>query len=201
MALTRRMLKGMGLSEEQIDTIIEAHTDTTEALKEDRDKYKADAEKLPGVQQELDALKAKGDDGFEKKYTDLQKEFDDYKKEQQAKADKAAVESAYKAMLKEAGISEKRISAVMRVADLSGVKLDKDGKLKDHDKLIDSVKSEWSDFIQTAGTEGARTTTPPLNTGGEKMTKAEIYAFGMYKLGASERQKALAENMDLMRGN
>lgn len=198
------MLKGMGLSEEQIDTIIEAHTDTTEALKEDRDKYKADAEKLPGVQQELDALKAKGDDGFEQKYTDLQKEFDDYKKEQQAKADKAAVESAYKAMLKEAGISEKRISAVMRVADLSGVKLDKDGKLKDHDKLIDSVKSEWSDFIQTAGTEGATTTTPPLNTGGEKMTKAEIYAkdgFGRYKLSASERQKALAENMDLIRGN
>lgn len=189
MALGRKLLKGLGLTEEQIETIIDAHTDTTEALKEERDKYKADAEKLPAVQQELDALKAKGDDGFEKKYTDLQKEFDDYKKEQQAKADKAAVESAYKAMLKEAGISEKRISAVMRVADLSGVKLDKDGKLKDHDKLMDGVKSEWSDFIQTAGTEGAKTTTPPGNNGGS-MTKDDILKIK----DAGERQQKIAEN-------
>lgn len=186
------MLKGMGLSEEQIDTIIEAHTDTTEALKEERDKYKADADKLPGVQAELDALKAKGDDGFEKKYADLQKEFDDYKAEQKAKADKAAVESAYKAMLKEAGISEKRISAVMRVADLSGIKLDKDGKLKDYDKLMDAVKSEWSDFIQTAGTEGAKTETPPGNNGGS-MTKDDILKIK----DAGERQQKIAENHEL----
>ena len=192
MALGRKLLKGLGLTEEQIETIIDAHTDTTEALKEERDKYKADAEKLPGVQQELDALKAKGDDGFEKKYTDLQKEFDDYKKEQQAKADKAAVESAYKAMLKEAGISDKRISAVMRVADLSGVKLDKDGKLKDKDKLIEGVKSEWSDFIQTAGTEGAKTETPPGNNGGT-LTKDDILKIK----DAGERQQKIAENHEL----
>ena len=204
MALTRRMLKGMSLTDEQIDTIIEAHTDTTDALKDERDRYKADAEKLSTVQMELEALKAKGDDGFEKKYNDLKEEYDSFKKEQQAKAERAAVESAYRAMLREAGISDKRISAVMRVADLSGVKLEKDGKLKDYDKLIDGVKAEWSDFIQTTETKGAETNTPPLNTGGGKLTKAEIYAkdgFGRYKLSASERQKALAENMDLMRGN
>lgn len=194
----------MSLTDEQIDTIIEAHTDTTDALKDERDRYKADAEKLSTVQTELEALKAKGDDSFEKKYNDLKEEYDTFKKEQQAKAERAAVESAYRAMLREAGISDKRISAVMRVADLSGVKLEKDGKLKDYDKLIDGVKSEWSDFIQTTETKGAETNTPPLNTGGGKLTKAEIYAkdgFGRYKLSASERQKALAENMDLIRGN
>lgn len=192
MALTRKMLKGMSLTDEQIDTIIEAHTDTTDALKDERDKYKADAEKLSTVQAELDTLKAKGDDGFEKKYNDLKDEFENFKKEQQAKADKAAVESAYRSMLREAGISDKRISAVMRVADLSGVKLDKDGKLKDYDKLIDGVKSEWSDFIQTTETKGADTKTPPNNNGGT-LTKDDILKIK----DAGERQQKIAENHEL----
>lgn len=192
MALTRKMLKGMGLTEDQIDTIIEAHTDTVNALKDERDKYKEDAEKLDGVQKELSDLKNKGDDGFEKKYNDLKKEYDDYKAEQDAKASKAAVESAYKAMLKEAGISEKRIASVLRVTDLSGVKLDKDGKLKDKDKLVDDVKAEWADFIETSGTKGADTATPPKNNGG-KMTKDDILKIK----DASERQQAMAENHEL----
>ena len=50
MALTRKLLKGMGLTEEQMDTIIEAHTDTVDGLKSDLARYKADAEKLHGVQ-------------------------------------------------------------------------------------------------------------------------------------------------------
>ena len=56
MALTRKLLKGMGLTDEQVDTIIEAHTDTVDGLKADIGKYKADAEKLPGIQKELDDL-------------------------------------------------------------------------------------------------------------------------------------------------
>ena len=68
MALTRKLLKGMGLTDEQVDTIIEAHTDTVDGLKADVDKYKADAEKLPGVQKQLDDLKAAGDGGYKEKY-------------------------------------------------------------------------------------------------------------------------------------
>ena len=60
MALTRKLLKGMGLTDEQMDTIIEAHSDTVDGLKGELSKYKADAEKLPGVQKELEDLKAKG---------------------------------------------------------------------------------------------------------------------------------------------
>ena len=54
MALTRKLLKGMGLTDEQVDTIIEAHTDTVDGLKADVSKYKTDAEKLSDVQKELD---------------------------------------------------------------------------------------------------------------------------------------------------
>ena len=49
MALTRRFLKGMGLTEEQVDTIIEAHTEVTDGLKEQINQYKADADKLVDV--------------------------------------------------------------------------------------------------------------------------------------------------------
>ena len=85
MALTRKLLKGMGLTDEQVDTIIEAHTDTVDGLKEDINKYKGDAEKLPDVQKELNELKAAGDGGYKQKFEDEHKAFEDYKKAQTEK--------------------------------------------------------------------------------------------------------------------
>lgn len=68
MSITRKLLKGMGLTDEQVDTIIEAHTETVDGLKADVSRYKADAGKLAGVQKELDDLKAAGDGGYKSKY-------------------------------------------------------------------------------------------------------------------------------------
>ena len=53
MSLTRKMLKAMGIEEEKIDQIIEAHTESIDALKEQRDQYKVDAEKLPALQKKI----------------------------------------------------------------------------------------------------------------------------------------------------
>ena len=191
MSITRKMLKGMSLTDEQIDTIIEAHTETVDALKDERDKFKADAEKLADVQKELDSIKGTNGD-FEQKYNDLKKEYDKYKADQEAIAEKTAKEAAYREMLKSAGIPEKRIASVMRVTNLSDIKLDKDGKLKDHDKLVDSVKSEWADFIDTKIEKGADTKNPPDNKGG-KMTKEDILKI----TDTAERQKAIADNHEL----
>lgn len=163
MALTRKLLKGMGLTEEQIDTVIEAHTETTDALKNERDGYKKDAEKLPGVQKELDDLKAAGDDGFQAKYEKEHADFEAYKAEQAKKESRAAKEKAYRNLLKSAGIGEKRIESVLKVSDLDSVELDENGAIKDADKLTESVKSEWADFVVTTSTKGADTATPPVN--------------------------------------
>lgn len=46
MAVTRKFLKALGIEDEKIDEIIEAHTEVTEALKKERDSYKADAEEV-----------------------------------------------------------------------------------------------------------------------------------------------------------
>lgn len=197
MSLTRKMLKAMGIEDEKIDQIIEAHTETVDALKEQRDSYKADAEKLPEVQKELDGLKAAGDGGYKEKYEAEHTAFEQYKADQTAKETRAAKESAVVAVLKAAGIPEKRIPSILRVYDVESVELDNTGKAKNADNLTESAKTEWADFIPTTTTQGAPTANPPANTGGGKMTKADIYRkddHGRYVMSAAERQKALIEN-------
>ena len=198
MALTRKMLKAMGIEEEKIDQIIDAHTETVDALKSERDKLKEEAGKLPGVQKELDDLKAAKDSGgsFEEKYKALKEEFDSYKKDVEQKETTGKKEAAYRALLKEVGVSEKRLDAVMRVTTLDKLKLDKEGKLEDADKLKESIKEEWADFIVKQGKKGADVTNPPDGDGKSYKDKKEIMAIK----DAAERQKAIAENMNLFTG-
>jgi len=194
----------MGLTEEQQDTILEAHTETVNEIKAERDRLRADAEALPGVQKQLEQaqadLEAGKKDSYKVKYEAIKEEFDGYKAEQSKKESHAAKEKAYRELLKAAGISEKRIEAVLKVSDVDGVELDDKGAIKGADKLTESVKTEWADFIVTTTTKGADTPTPPANNGGGAMTKADIYKKddkGRYVLSTAERQKALAENQIL----
>ena len=191
MSLSRKMLKGMSLTDEQIDTIIEAHTEVTDALKEERDTYKKSADRLTAVEKELQGLKDAGGD-YEQKYNELKKEYDDYKNKQSAEAEKKAKETAYKEMLKEAGVSEKRIPLILRVTNIDDIVLNKDGGLRDKDNLISSVKEEWADFIDVESTKGADTKKPPENSSG-KMTKEEILKI----TDTAARQQAIADNHEL----
>ena len=197
MALTRRALKAMGIEDEKIDEIINMHTETVEGLKADVAKYKADAETLPEVQRQLEKAQNDLEAGWKVKYEAIKEEFEGYKSEQAKKETRAAKEKAYRELLKQAGVSDKRLDAVLRVSDVDSVELDDKGTVKDVDKLTESIKSEWSDFIQTTTTQGAQTAAPPVNSGGSAMTKADIYKkddHGRYIMSAAERQKALMEN-------
>ena len=178
-----------------MDEIIAAHTEVTDALKQERDGYKADAEKLPGIQKELDDLKSTtdGKNTWKVKYEALKEDFDQYKNDVEAKAAKTAKEDAYKKLLEETGVSPKRIAAILKVSDFDSIELDDSGAIKDADKLKDSIKEEWADFIQTTQTKGATTATPPSSTGKATMTKEEIYAIK----DSAERQKAIADNHTL----
>lgn len=201
MSLTRKMLKAMGIEEEKIDQIIEAHSETVDSLKADRDSYKEDAEKLKDVQKELDDLKAKGDDGWKEKHDKLKGEFDTYKKDVEAKETHNKKVEAYKAILKDANLSEKGIEKAIKYAEWDKIELEADGKVKGASDHIKAVKEEWAEYVTTTTTTGAKTSTPPANTGGAKLTKADIYKKderGRYVLSASERQKALAENPELL---
>ena len=194
MALTRKLLKGMGLTDEQVDTIIEAHTDTVDGLKADVSKYKTDAEKLPDVQKELDDLKAKGDDGWKEKHDRLKAEFDQYKNDVHEKETKAAKESAYRAILKDANLSEKGIEKAVKYADWDKIELGEDGKLKGANDHIKAVREEWAEYVTTTTTTGAKTSTPPANNGGKTgKTKEEIMAIR----DPAVRQAEIAKNPEV----
>lgn len=203
MALTRKMLKAMGIEEEKIDEIIEAHRDVTDALKEERDKYKVDAEALADVQKEYDDLKKKADlkenDPYKEKYEKEHKDFEEFKAGVKAEKERADKTKAYKELLKKAGVSDKRIDSVLKVTAVDDIELDNEGNVKDADKVVENIKSEWAEFIVTESQRGAGTENPPRNTGGtNKMTKAEIYKkdeHGRYVLSSAERQKAILENI------
>jgi len=136
--------------------------------------------------------KATGAEKWKTKYDALKDDFEAYKKDVSAKESKATRESAYKKLLKEAGVSEKRIDAVLKVSDVDSLEMEDDGSFKDSDKILESIKEEWSDFITTTETRGAKTATPPKSTN-VKMTKEEI----MKIEDDGERQKAIAENHEL----
>lgn len=201
MALTRKFLSALGVDAEKVDEIINAHTDTVDALKEERDKYKVDAEALPAVKQELADLKeatekagASGN-AYQVKYEALKEEFDKYKADVVAKETRANKENAYRALLKEAGISDKRIDAVMKVSGdaIDKLDLEDDGKAKNAKDLVESISKEWADFIVKESTKGANTGNPPANTGGSKMTREEIMSIK----DTTARQQAMLENKQL----
>lgn len=195
MSLTRKMLKGMNLTEEQVDSIIEEHSSVVGALKEERDKYKEDAEKYSETKKALDdANKKLEDDNLQEEYDKLKSEYEDYKKQIQESQTKSAKEEARNKILKDAGIPESWMERAKKSIDLSDLKLDKDGNLKDSDKHLETIKSEWSDVIGKVKEQGADTKTPPTNAGGKStMTREEIRKIQ----NPIDRQKAMLENADL----
>lgn len=203
MSITRKMLKGMGLTEDRQDTILEAHTETVNEIKAERDRLKSDAEKLPTVQKELDDLKAAGDGGYKEKYEAEHKAFETYKKAVDTEKATAAKEKAVEAVLKKIGVSEKRLQSVAKLAKADGLldalELDENGAVKEADKLEKSLKDGYSEYITTTSTKGADTPTPPANSGGAKLTMADIYKKdekGRYVMDYEARLKAIEENLN-----
>ena len=167
MALTRAMLKGMGLTEEQVSAIIEEHTNVTTSLKDQIKQYKTDAEKLPEVQKELDDLKKDTSaNDWEKKYNDEHSAFEKYKTDVANKETLNNVKSAYKKLLSECKVGDKHIDSILRVTDFSDMKLAEDGSLEGADKLKEKIGSDWSGFITSTGTKPTgNPETPPSDNG------------------------------------
>ena len=183
MALTRKSLKAMGLTDEQVDSIIEMHSETVDGLKEQVKTYKADAEKLPNVQKELDDLKAAGDGGFKEKFEKEHIDFENFKKTIQEKETKAAKESAAKAFFESKGITGNSLEIAMRGSSAEIAALDLDGeKIKDSSALDALVNGTFKALVSTTTTKGANIPNPPVTTPNKaysaddirKMSPAEI---------------------------
>ena len=183
MALTRKSLKAMGLTDEQVDSIIEMHSETVDGLKEQVKTYKEDAEKLPNVQKELDDLKAAGDGGFKEKFEKEHSDFENFKKTIQEKETKAAKESAAKAFFESKGITGNSLEIAMRGSSAEIAALELDGeKIKDSSALDALVNGTFKALVSTTTTKGANIPNPPVTTPNKaysaddirKMSPAEI---------------------------
>ena len=184
MALTRKMLKAMGIEDEKIDQIIDAHGETVDALKEQITQYKSDAEKLPIIESELanskEQINAAGKDAYKEKYESIKAEFETYKSDIANKQTHDAKINAYRAALKAAGIADSRIDGVIKydsaakAAEIDGFELTADGKIKNEKDVIDKIKTEWSEFIPTSTTSGANIATPPSKATAKSYTTEEI---------------------------
>lgn len=191
MAFTRKFLKALGLTEEQVDSVVEAHTETVDGLKSQMAGYKADAEKLEGVQKELNDLKAKGDgEDYKSKYDSEHAAFEKYKNDQNAKESAALAERLYREQLNALGITGKRADSIVRLTDLSTVKV-KDGKLEDADGVKNGIQTDYADFIPNTNTHGANVDNPPDNNGGGASSRAAQVAKDYYAAiyGAAEGVK------------
>lgn len=193
-------LQEYGVSAEQLDTAAEyfcrAHATDLDAIKEERDALKRDAETLASVQKELDAIKAQPGDGYKEKYQKVKADFEKYMADTEAAAALEAKKTAYTEVCKDAGLSEKGVAKALKYADWDAVELDDAGKVKDAKNHIKALKEEWAEHIVTTTTQGATTPNPPANNGGSIKSREEIYKRdenGHFLLDASQRQAALAQ--------
>lgn len=203
MALSRKMLKAMGIEEEKIDQIIEAHTETVDSLKEQVSASKANAGKAGELQKQLEQaqkdLSAARQDGWKDKHDKVKKEFDEYKNGIAAKEAQAAKEKAVRAYYESKNITGKNLDIAMLGSSqvISGVELDDNGKLGSTEALDSLIARTFSGLVGRAETLGANTAHPPANNGG-KLTKEDIYKKddkGRYVMDTADRQKALAQMM------
>lgn len=190
MAFTRSFLSATGLTEEQVKAVMEEHVSVVDALKADRDKFKADAEKAADLQKQLEDIK--GGEDWKSKYEEEHKAYEDFRQKTAQDAEAAKVRAAYRKMLIEEKIGEKWLDRVMESTDFSCIRLDKDGNLADSDKLKDALDAKWGDVKTTVTEKGANVEKPP-QTGKPTMTKEQILAIK----DTAERQKAIAENLNL----
>lgn len=198
MSLTRKMLKGMGLTEEQIDTIIEGHDETISALKEERDGLREKANQSDAYKTERDRLQQQLDAG--KNGTDWKAKYDELVAENDAREKQAKVRAAYRGLLQAEKIDGDLIDTVMDATNFDGMQLENDGTLHDAQALSESIRNRWAKFVVTEGQHPTPTPTPPGNQPG-KLTRADIYKKderGRYVMSTEERQKALAENPGLL---
>ena len=181
MAFTRQTIRnlakesGVEIPKELEDALVTEHLNARNAYAEEQ--VKAELEKQPPA-------KAENVKDSEE-YKALKADFDKYKAEVAEKETKAAKEAAYRAILKDANLSEKGIEKAIKYAEWDKIELGEDGKLKGANDHIKAAREEWSEYVTTTTTTGAKTSTPPANNHAKNYTTAEIKSMSAAEINAN----------------
>ena len=151
MSLSRSFLKTLGLNDDQITAVVEAHGETVTALNQ---KYaelenlyssaKESADRLPDVQKELDDLKK---DDFKSKFEAEKSAHDALKDSVSRKEARAAREKAARAYYETKNIRGANLTIAMRGTDLDKLELDDQGRLADPAPLEDLVNGDFKSLV------------------------------------------------------
>jgi molecular chaperone GrpE (heat shock protein) len=191
-----REILGEAYTDEIATKLVELHRGVVDPLKDDLDaakrdatKYKAEADKVPGLQKDLDEAK-KGED-WKDKYEKEHQSFEDYKTKIARDAETAKVQAAYKKLLIEEKISEKTLDAVMAATDYSGMKLKDDGTLDGVEDLKKAIDTKWGGFKVQTRQRGQQVDNPPAGAPGGSDSSVREYVRKMHeaRYGAPPQQK------------
>jgi hypothetical protein len=164
------------------EELCEAHKIDIESIKEERDTLKEKADKAKELETELAEAKNSLAE-LEKNKTEYENTAAELAKLKESIASKEAhtrKENAITAHLKSVNIPEKWHSRILKTLDFDGVELDKDGTIKNLDKLDSFIDSEWGDTKTEPFEEGYNSPKPPKTSGANafgSMSLAEKMAF------------------------
>ena len=182
-----REILGEAYTDDIATKLVSLHLGVVDPLKDDLasanrsvERYKTEADKVPGLQKELEGFK-NGED-WKAKYEKEHSAFEDYKGQVARDAEVAKVKAAYKKLLTEEKISEKTLDAVMNATDYSKMKLKEDGTLDGIEDLKKDIDTRWGGFKVSTRQRGERVDHPPKgedNGGGDTSIRermAELHA-------------------------
>ena len=154
--------------DDKVKKVLDLIHSEVDAVRDERDEIQS---KLDKMTTDLEAAN-KAKEKAETDYTNL-------KNENQNRETKSAKEAAYSEILKSLKISDKRIASILKLVDFDSVEL-VDGKIKEADKLTETLKEEWSEFIPAEQNPPAPVDNPPARKDGQKelseMTMEEFVA-------------------------
>lgn len=191
MALTRKSLKALCLDEDKVESIIEAHIESTDALKKQRDEALEKIAELESITKERDSLKAQLEKAGDA--ATIKAEFEAYKETIAKEKTNARKKNAMIGALKNAGVRAEFVDLLIDKIDLEQVEMEGE-TAKNAEALISPIKDSYSGLFGKVETVGTPPVAPPSG-GGAKMTRDEI----MKITDTQKRQKAIAENIQLFK--
>ena len=188
--MKRSFLTALGLTKEQIDSIMEENGNDIENAK-DKAQEKLEAEtgklqtKIDGLQTIVDSipkpdpnaknweeeynklkeqLDNSGDGAVQAKLDALQGEFDTYKQNVEAEKVNGAKRETLQKLLQTEGANPKLISLLEKEFDLTKIEIEGEGDkqtIKGWADMLKPVKEQYTDIFGTVGEVGAKPATPP----------------------------------------